>query len=129
MGRQTVGDIHNLNTLFFKVGLGRKVHFFPYGRAHFIVSLFQSLMCSSTSAKPPSLFPDSVELWSWLCGTHPLLTLALGLLPSSLLVLIHGEHCFSWSSLFFNNSHFTFCPFIHSPLSSLSLLMIGLTFK
>lgn len=50
----------------FKDGLGRKVHFFPYGRAHFIVSLFQSLMCSSTSAKPPSLFPDSAELWSRL---------------------------------------------------------------
>lgn len=102
MGRQTVGDIHNLKTLFFQGWSWKKSSFFfPYGRAHFIVSLFQSLMCSSTSAKPPSLFPDSAELWSWLCGTHPLPTLALGLLPLSFLVLICGEHCFSWSFLFF----------------------------
>lgn len=101
MGRQTVGDIHNLNTFFFQGWSWKKSSFFfPYRRVHFIVSLFQSLMCSSTSAKPPSLFPDSAELWSWLCGTHPLPTLALELLPFSFLVLICGEHCFSWSSLF-----------------------------
>lgn len=126
MGRQTVGDIHNLNTLFFQGWSWKKSSFFfPYGRAHFIVSLFQSLTCSSTSAKAPSLFAESAELWSWPCGTHPLLTLVWAL-PSAFLVLICGEHCFSWSSLFLIS--FCLLPLIHSLLSSSSLLMIGLTF-
>lgn len=129
MGRQTVGDIHNLNTFSFKVGLGRKVHFFPLWKSPLYSQSFSEFnvqqYLSKTTISVPR-FCRALELALWYSSSPH-----TGSGASAIILT-----CFDtwWALLqlvlsFLNNSHFTFCPFIHSPLSSSSLLMIGLTFK